>query len=333
MVSNEFPPATPDELGDFLAEVVKARLIRLLTEPAPQSRALSDDRHHRRTQTPYSIHAERQEDAHQQTGRYQAPEDHRDPSGHPQAFRQPTENQHQAAGQDQPEHETEHLPRSNPEDSTARRSTAVSRCSCLYCQSLRTNDFKCSPTPEHFVWLDNNLKTSLAIALDAGSRNCEESIKRRSPQEILDWYAQLFSAVIGVSALGGGFTFTVIFSDLAQPRNDDGGYVRTCLAASWLLFVSSIAVTSFTALFVSTMRKWIIARAKEVEKKGKKWGMNRLLLMVTWMTLFVQLVPIGAFLASAEAVRQYHGFLGAVSMGLTAFVGAAIVFAWLWANV
>ncbi|KAK5099538.1 hypothetical protein LTR70_002439 [Exophiala xenobiotica] len=332
MASNDFPPATRYEFDDFLEDVVRARLIQLFMERSHIPRTPPQNQHQQ--ETPEHQESPTQQEA---SSQQETPLQQNIRAGPQIGAKEKTEVQDKAVkthdqAENHNETETKPAPQPHEDDSVPSKTTPAPKCSCRHCQSQKDPQVKFSPSAEDFAWLDSSLRHSVAIALDA-QQNCKMHVTHRRPQEMLDWYAQLFSAMIGVSVLGGGFTFTIIFSDLAHPRKRDDTYVRRCLAVSWLLFVSSIAVTSFTALFVSMQRKRIVAQIKKVEKKGEKWGSNGLLLVMTWMTLFVQLVPIGAFLASAEALRQYHEMVGAVSVGLTAFVGAAIVFAWFWQNV
>lgn len=107
-------------------------------------------------------------------------------------------------------------------------------------------------------------------------------------RESLATYRQINQAAVTISALGGGFTFTVIFSTLAEPRAGvTTERVRASLAVAWLLFVLAILAASFSTA-VQAMREDVIIRSLFM------WRIVEALLLV------------GAFIASAEAVRAYE---------------------------
>src|SRR5438045_114861 len=71
-------------------------------------------------------------------------------------------------------------------------------------------------------------------------------------RESLETYRQINQAAVTIAALGAGFTFTIIFSDLSEPRADfSKDDVKTALAVAWLLFVLTIILASFAAAMQS----------------------------------------------------------------------------------
>lgn len=101
-------------------------------------------------------------------------------------------------------------------------------------------------------------------------------------------YRQINSAVVTISALGAGFTFTVIFSDVSEPNTAgiSKEHVKTSLAVAWLLFVLAILLASFVNS-VQAMREGAVIHA-----------------LFKWRILQGGFL-LGAFVASAEAIRAY----------------------------
>ena len=99
-----------------------------------------------------------------------------------------------------------------------------------------------------------------------------------------------------------------------------------------MLFVVSVGITSGAVLLVH-MHRSAIAGAMEREYNGKeKWWNSLALGLVTPGTLVIQLLPIGAFLAIAEAVRQYHSAIGITTMAVTGLFALVQVALWVWQN-
>ena len=156
--------------------------------------------------------------------------------------------------------------------------------------------------------------------------------------EWLEWYTQLFGAVVGIASLGAGFVFTIIFSGIEAPVHSADPdtakeYIRTCLAAAWLLFVAAIGWTTFVALLMSVNKNSILEKINAANTENKKWGSDSGLLLLSWSTLVAQLLPIGGFLASAEALRKYHNAIGTVSLVATSLAAGIVVLVWFWQNV
>lgn len=121
-------------------------------------------------------------------------------------------------------------------------------------------------------------------------------------RESLETYRQINQAVVTIAALGAGFTFTIIFSDVSEPRKgfskDD---VKAALAAAWLLFVLAITLASYAAA-VQSMREGIVIRS-----------------LFIWRIVHGACL-LGAFLACAEAVRAYQS-----AVGITAFALVGVI--------
>ena len=120
---------------------------------------------------------------------------------------------------------------------------------------------------------------------------------------------QAFSSMLVVGTLGGGFTFTVIFGDPPEPRlGFSKDYVQKCVAASWLLFILSVAAAAWSPVTIGLARR----------PKDKLLAAQ----VVVLTAMLVSSLIIGAFLASAEAVRAYQGALGIATLVLIGLTGA-----------
>ena len=120
---------------------------------------------------------------------------------------------------------------------------------------------------------------------------------------------QAFSLMLVVGTLGGGFTFTVIFGDPPEPRSGfSKDYVQKCVAASWLLFILSVAAAAWSPVTIGLARR----------PKDKLLAAQ----VIVLTAMLVSSLIIGAFLASAEAVRAYQGALGIATLVLIGLTGA-----------
>jgi hypothetical protein len=53
---------------------------------------------------------------------------------------------------------------------------------------------------------------------------------------------------------------------------------------------------------------------------------------MSWATLVVQILPVGAFIASAKALRQYSEGIGITSLIDSSLAGFDVWLAWAWAH-
>jgi hypothetical protein len=117
-------------------------------------------------------------------------------------------------------------------------------------------------------------------------------------RESLETYRQINQAAVTIAALGAGFTFTIIFSDLSEPRADfSKDDVKTALAVAWLLFVLTIILASFAAAMQSMRESVVIP------------------VLFIWRIVYGACL-LGAFVASAEAVRAYQSAVGITALAL-----------------
>jgi hypothetical protein len=227
-------------------------------------------------------------------------------------------------------------------------------CHCSFCKVEERSDVLpgCKACEQNFQKkLDDEVDRTLAVLAEAQNIHFDSGGKRISDsQKWLDWYAQLFAAIITICTLGAGFTFSIVFSGIqvpirivnrykdAMPEEREAAetaaveYIRQCLAVSWMLFVFSIGFTTFVALITMTVRERFLRDVRIAASMNWKWGKRPLLLVMSWATLAVQILPVGAFIASAEALRQYNEGIGVTSLIGTAIAGLVVWFAWAWQN-
>lgn len=142
------------------------------------------------------------------------------------------------------------------------------------------------------------------------------------------WFQAFFKAVIGISTLGAGFTFTIIFTDLELQHPPTPAFnaetVRTRLSICWLLFVIALMLTSGYATYTT-----LKARGETEEPYFANCQNTGQLLVPSLMSLLLQLLLIGAFMAASLAIMEY-GKVGLAAVILTAITGGVLVIIWLW---
>jgi hypothetical protein len=200
--------------------------------------------------------------------------------------------------------------------------------------------------------LDEEADRTLAVLAAAQAKHFNENKRIPDPNAWLDWYGQLFAAIITISTLGAGFTFGILFSGIQVPvsvtnqyinatteqeirqktqaETDEVEYIRNCLAISWTLFVFAIGTASFVSLIVNTLRDVLIFQVRTAGsmRLGRNTGYGLWGLIVS--TLLAQFLPVGAFMASAEAVRQYNSDIGLAAWIGTGIAGGLVFFSWCW---
>ena len=65
------------------------------------------------------------------------------------------------------------------------------------------------------------------------------------------------------------------------------------------------------------------AFGKSIERSPRRWAW--LGLAISWQAMGLMLLPVGAFLASAEAVRAYHQAVGITSQVIISLVGLQLI--------
>lgn len=218
-------------------------------------------------------------------------------------------------------------------------------CSCKFCRFRLDPKDEVLPDDTDLEALEAvvTAKANRSLALLVAAHEHSADRRHRDPREWMDWYSQLFAAVVGISTLGAGFTFTIVFSGIEAPqsikdKNDEAAEIkaketiRTWLAVSWMLFVFSIGLTSTVALLLSEAKGQIVAKIKRMDAEDRNWIWDPMLLLVLILIALVQCLPIVAFLASAEALRQYHNRIGLATLVGTGVAGALIVFSWCFQN-
>lgn len=143
--------------------------------------------------------------------------------------------------------------------------------------------------------------------------------------EGIEWFNSLFTAVVAISSLGAGFTFTIIFSDPAVPSNrnieDENSFrddVRFLLSISWVCFVVALAVVSTASVLFSAanVRYWILDRWN----KQSPWPH----IVVTLTFLAVLSCPTAAFMLASWAVSLYYPIIGYFAFGFCGCFGTAL---------
>jgi hypothetical protein len=230
-------------------------------------------------------------------------------------------------------------------------------CGCTFCNLQKRTGHVIVPLSDHGKQLfeqqlDTEADRTLAVLAAAQANHFNENKRIPDPNAWLDWYGQLFAAIITISTLGAGFTFGILFSGIQVPvsvtnqytnatteqeirektqaETDEVAYIRNCLAISWTLFVFAIGTASFVALIVNTLRDVLISQVRQAGSMRlcRNTGMHLWGMVIS--TLLAQLLPVGAFMASAEAVRQYNSNIGLAAWVGTGLAGMLVIFSWCW---
>ena len=139
-------------------------------------------------------------------------------------------------------------------------------------------------------------------------------------ERLASYFENFFRGIIGIATLGASLTFSKVVDSPVAPFHDYGFSsqgVQYLLATSWLLFVLTLALTSF---FASALSLW---RPRAVAAFGDKNGEERrkvLWFAIGVMTLLFSLA-VAAFLFVGLVVVAYVGPVGGAAVGFTIFFG------------
>ncbi|RYP23287.1 hypothetical protein DL765_001196 [Monosporascus sp. GIB2] len=145
-----------------------------------------------------------------------------------------------------------------------------------------------------------------------------DDLEDEGDQEFINYLSSYATAMIFVSALGSQITFSIIVSDIADPKSivpwQQGELrrgaifslekVRALVALSWLFFLMTlgIAATTQALLLHPTIKDSVLKRRKDALKLNNRH----------WFTLlsiagffFASHLPIAAFLLLSLAVTSY----------------------------
>ena len=149
------------------------------------------------------------------------------------------------------------------------------------------------------------------------------SISRRS----LKWFDSLFATVIGISSLGAGLIFSIIFSGPAVPLNptseDEGKLkedVRFLLSLSLFFFIAAIAQASTAAFLFNAdgLRQWYLEGWDAISFWPNIIG--------TAASLGTQSLPTGAFLVASWTNSLYSPTIEWVALAFCGCFGFLMQF-------
>ncbi|KAK1758026.1 hypothetical protein QBC47DRAFT_357926 [Echria macrotheca] len=147
----------------------------------------------------------------------------------------------------------------------------------------------------------------------------------------LAWFSEYLNAIIGIAALGGQITFTVIVSDIADPSilgnnapDDaprtvlfDKERVRLLIALSWLFFT--------TTLGLAVVAKILFANSPPPDSAEGRVAFGR---MYTALTFLLNGIPVAAFLLLALATVAYVPVVGWIGVAVISLFGLFVGFLW-----
>jgi hypothetical protein len=134
-------------------------------------------------------------------------------------------------------------------------------------------------------------------------------------------YDSTFSAIIGIGTLGGGFTFTIIFSTLDNRNGTLTPEVidrsRHFLIIAWLLFILAVTAASVAAFHYRSRARACIEQFDRFKPGATITG--------AFCLDALQLLILAAFLMSAKALRPYDEVAGLAAMILIYIAGGALI--------
>jgi hypothetical protein len=144
-------------------------------------------------------------------------------------------------------------------------------------------------------------------------------------QRRLSNYDSTFNAIIGIGTLGGGFTFTVIFSTL-DTRNGTitTGVIdrsRHFLIVAWVLFILAVIGAAILGFHCRVGARNLIEQFDRFE--------SRVIIATATCLDALQLLILAAFLMSAKALEPYDKDAAQAAIILVFIAGGALILMWL----
>ncbi len=156
------------------------------------------------------------------------------------------------------------------------------------------------------------------------------------------WFNEYLNAIIGIAALGGQITFTVIVSDIADPSTLGSSSsspgpdeptpsnstavlfpkekVRFFIALSWLFFTATLGLAVVAkVLFTTSPQPGSINAGRSAVLVSK---------IYSGLTLLLNMLPIAAFLLLALAAAAYVPVVGWVGVALIGFFAVLVLVLW-----
>ncbi|KAK3361619.1 hypothetical protein B0T24DRAFT_684651 [Lasiosphaeria ovina] len=142
------------------------------------------------------------------------------------------------------------------------------------------------------------------------------------------WLDGYLNGIIGIAILGSQITFTVLVSEIAdpaavlQPATPAFGRetVRAFIGVSWLLFIASLGISSFTKVVLSdpNERAWLIARM----------GVRRFRSLYSVLTLVLDALSVVPFLFLALATTAYLPVIGWIGTAFVSLFSLVVAVSW-----
>ncbi|KAK3339721.1 hypothetical protein B0T25DRAFT_362257 [Lasiosphaeria hispida] len=149
------------------------------------------------------------------------------------------------------------------------------------------------------------------------------------------WLDGYYNAIIGTAALGGQITFTVIVTDILDPRalrsRDPAANpadvfsvetIRLLIALSWLLFVATLGL-AITAKLVCCSPPFPGADDLKLPPNGPTHAI---------LTLVLNALSIGAFFLLSLAITAYVPVVGWMGVAMLSIYSVGVLGLWLVMN-
>jgi len=148
-----------------------------------------------------------------------------------------------------------------------------------------------------------------------GETSAQIRARRRYVEKELEFFKHLSKVAITIGTFGGSITFSLIITDIRQPRVMTEATVQALLAVSWLLFILAIGFASLTV----SLLDWFggqIKREFQTDNGQQKWLWYDAAFSVT-----LGLSLLGAFLFASIVVMAYVMPVGIIGIVFIGFVG------------
>lgn len=151
----------------------------------------------------------------------------------------------------------------------------------------------------------------------AHATNNSSALRPNSQKEfanlVLGWYEKFLTSVIVIASLGAGFTFSLVFSPVAETKNENikPEDVTTFVSLSWLFFTLALAVSTSLQLASALYTEYLTTLL------NRQQGLIFIALnVVSWV---VQSLLLLGFLFASFCVAAFQKNVGYAALGLTSF--------------
>ena len=166
-------------------------------------------------------------------------------------------------------------------------------------------------------------KSSIAPYNRAEGHASGEPPPPHEPSPVRKWFRGYIDALFQIGLFGGSITFTVLVTDIAQPRENSNfspETIRTFLSLAWLCFSWALGVSILVKViyFGELWDRFRERRQRSGQQVGKAF-LVRVKILRVLIVLFLSSLPPVAFMFMSLAVSAYVAWIGWFVFGWSAF--------------